>query len=383
MANEITPEGEETAESIVEQARASGIEVTRDQLERWHKAGALPHPRQMPLGPGGGSLSLYPPGCARQAMAIVLGLRQTRRLDEVAFAQWIGGAPVETGLVRRYLERVARWHDRLAGHVRDVGFGDAVLPEPAFDLIATLARKHAPDGPGAEVWRRLGSLGDRETLIRIFFDAATGKYVPTPSPAPSIYREESEGLLVERALGIASGRTDSILETGPWLNGSPEDALAQITTILSGDWTRELRSTTDDGLIRARSDVRDLREIIVGLGEAFSLVFGPDAFGFAPMGAMLRSPTPFDDAFLIFAVIRARTHPGLSAKLDVLRAALPQVRELRAISEVASQLRQRTDVGDLFAPDVLRAAFADQLALEQHTRLIEERLSSASDHSEG
>src|SRR5438094_5135921 len=80
---------EETADEVIERAGAEGVMITRDQLERWHRAGALPAPRQTPLGPTGGSVTLYPKGAAVQAIALARGLKKKRRLDEVAFALWL------------------------------------------------------------------------------------------------------------------------------------------------------------------------------------------------------------------------------------------------------------------------------------------------------
>jgi hypothetical protein len=379
MSTSVPPHYEETADDVIARGREAGVEISRDQLERWHRAGAVPSPRQKPLGPGGGSVTLYPPGTAYQAIALGRGLIRTRRLDEVAFSLWVSGSPIALPLVRRYLERVARWHDRLTSQAREAGFGTMELSDPALDLVEGVARKHAPKGPIAGVWDRLGSRGDRETLVRIFLDAAAGRYVPTPSPGTSIYLRESEGLLVERAVGLANGRAESLLNVGPWLTGDPEDALAGIPTLMSGEWVADLRSLSDDDLTRARIDLREFREVIATLGTAFGTFFGSDAFGLTAIGTMLGEPTTFDDAFLLLALARVRKTPELAVKLEVLLAALPEVRNLHALTEQVTELRSRPDVGDLFAPETLRAAFADQASLEMHARAVEQRVATVAE----
>src|SRR5438132_1328956 len=166
---------EETAEQILEHARLEGVMITRDKLERWHRSGALPPPRQTPRGASGGSVTLYPKGTSVQAVALARALEKTRRLDEVAFALWLERYPITMPLVRRFLSRVARWHDRLVASARAVGFGSAELPDQALDVLERVAHKHASGPAMTSMWGRLTARGDRETLVRIVMDAAVGQ----------------------------------------------------------------------------------------------------------------------------------------------------------------------------------------------------------------
>lgn len=373
MASDGEQHDEETTAEIIDRARAADIEITHDQLERWHRAGAIPVPRQTPLGPRGGSVTLYPNGSGTQAIAVARGLMQTRRLDEVAFALWLPGAPVAISLVRTFLSRVARWHDRLVDSARAVGFGHVELPDPALDLLSRVAHKHA-EGPGMRsLWQRLGERGDRETLVRIVMDAAVGTYVPTPSPSTSTYERESEGLLVERAVGIENGRTEPFLDIGPWLSGKPEEALELMPALVAGQWVDELRELSDDDLEHGRSSCAAILELATGLSASFTGLFGEEAFGVGNLAILLKERTAFLDGFILLALTRASRQPDLAARMAVLIGALPDLHALQELVAQAPALRARADIGDLLTPDALRAAFSDRDMLEVHAAAIDER----------
>lgn len=57
---------EETADYVLGHARTAGLELSRDQIERWHHAGALPSPSQRPLGLAGGSVTFISSGADRR-----------------------------------------------------------------------------------------------------------------------------------------------------------------------------------------------------------------------------------------------------------------------------------------------------------------------------
>lgn len=231
--SEPNAEHEESADAVVAAAQHEGLSVSRHQLERWHRAGALPAPRQLPH-PRGGSVSLYPPGTRRQVIALARALLGTRRLDQAAFEIWIAGYEVGPSLVRRYLERIARWHDRLADLVQRAGFGTEELPNQALELVEGAERMRTKGTAFASMHERLRSRDERQTLVRILLDATAGRYAPTPSPDQATYLRESEGLLVERALGVTEGRTTRVLDAGPWVSGDPEDFLTFLPQLVSG-----------------------------------------------------------------------------------------------------------------------------------------------------
>ena len=377
MAVERRESDEEPADEILECARAEGVLVTREQLDRWHRAGALPTPRQTPLGPSGGSVTLYPKGTALQAVALARGLQRTRRLDEVACTLWIEGYPIAMPLVRRFLTRVACWHDRLALGAQALGFGNAELPDRALDVLEKAARKHASGAVMTGMWGHLPARGDRETVVRIIMDATAGRYVPTSSPSPSTYERESEGRLVERALGMENGRTESFLDIGPWLDGSPEETLELLPTLMGGRWVEELREMSDNELGYARDSAATMLEVITGMGSSFAELFGQEAFGVGAMGELTKQRTALFDGFILLALARASKRPDLASRMAVLRDALPDLRALQDLTSQAPVLRSRADIGDLLTPEALRAAFSDQASLDAHVRAIEARVQRA------
>ena len=63
---------DEPADRIVEIAREKGLTLSRRQLAEWHRHGLIPKPRQLRLGRGKGSESIYPSGTTGQAMTCVV-----------------------------------------------------------------------------------------------------------------------------------------------------------------------------------------------------------------------------------------------------------------------------------------------------------------------
>jgi hypothetical protein len=105
----------ESVEDIIARCRAEGTAVTRPQLERWHKAGALPHPRQRSAGPHGGSVSVYPVGTQRQVCALRAELQCNRSLPAAMFALWVSGYAVNLKMIRAYVQSLADLHDYVVG----------------------------------------------------------------------------------------------------------------------------------------------------------------------------------------------------------------------------------------------------------------------------
>jgi len=81
-------EAAETAEDLLAAAQEAGFEVTRDQLHRWQREGLLPRPRQRGLGHGLGTEVIYPPGSARQLVALREQLEIKRSFIDAAWVLW-------------------------------------------------------------------------------------------------------------------------------------------------------------------------------------------------------------------------------------------------------------------------------------------------------
>ena len=147
----------ETANEVLAYASARGWSLSRAQLERRHRAGLIPAPRQVARGRGAGTLSVYPAGTgALLAEGLEFGHLPLRR---VAFELWLRGRPVRMAPVRAYLAATAELHDRVAFLVRAFGFGRAVLPNRVLRWVAEMARRQQPADLGPRTSRSGRSIG--------------------------------------------------------------------------------------------------------------------------------------------------------------------------------------------------------------------------------
>lgn len=350
----------ESADGIIARCRAEGIPVTRLQLERWHKAGALPHPRQRSAGPHGGSVSMYPVGTHRQVCALRAELKRNRSLPAATFALWLSGYGVDLKKIRAYVQRLADLHDHVVGELRDRGFGAEELPDQALQFVERFALVRRRDAPLlARVRSRVGSRERFETIMRIVMDALAGAYAQTPSPDRPTYEAESEGLLFERALGIVHGRDG--LAGFAWIKGEPEETLRSLPKLLSGEWSDAVASATDAELVDARDTARDLCEVLTGMSSMLGHIFEGDPTGIGALGALVREARPFDMALFIAAMVQARSDSEFWNAIQNLRSEVSKVREFRAQEAELLRLRENPEYAPLLTREKLRESFLADL----------------------
>src|SRR5450432_4764844 len=103
----------ETNEALLTLARQYGYMVSPTQLVRWHRAGLLPRPRQLPLKGTRGTYSLYPSGTSEQLLLLCEFRTTERRFSHLAWQLWLVGYPVDLHLIRAQLAqatlRLAHW----------------------------------------------------------------------------------------------------------------------------------------------------------------------------------------------------------------------------------------------------------------------------------
>jgi hypothetical protein len=359
---------DEAAERLLAVAAARGWSLTRAQLERRHRAGLIPRPRQIALGRGLGSVTVYPAGSAEQLIAgLEIGSR-VRALPAVAWELWFAGRPVSMSDIRAYLEGLARLHDRIVLVIRAFGFGRRILPERVLRLLAQWARRRTTDQIQQAVRKRLHGAGQLETFLRISTELIGGVYQPPDlvhGPA------DDEGLLFEQGIGLASARKYAPIGANPWLSGDGHQALLAISTLFAGEWQKDLDALSDAQLREARGRCRALQEAVVMIGDEMGEIYGDEAFGLPAMADLLRQPDPLGTGMFVLAMARLRNEKfqrDLQQLLDMAAAwrktvspQLPGLRRLRGLPEVAALFSQQR----LFAVLTDRA---EQLRFEQDAK---------------
>ncbi|HEY7418141.1 MAG TPA: hypothetical protein VH593_23380, partial [Ktedonobacteraceae bacterium] len=82
MNNDASPE---TSGALLTLAQHHGYIVSPTQLVRWHRAGLLPRPRQIPLKEARGTCSLYPRGTGEQLLLLCELKTSERRFSHLAW----------------------------------------------------------------------------------------------------------------------------------------------------------------------------------------------------------------------------------------------------------------------------------------------------------
>lgn len=313
----------ETRDEILRVANAAGYDLTGDQLERWHRAGVIPRPRQMGLGQGAGSRSVYPAGTARHVLAALVLRPGHRALPVLGWELWLEGWKVDLRLVRRYLLSVAALHDRVLRLAHMLGLDRPWLTRRALRLIERWAGSRSVP---IDLRSRLASdpvLRQQrlETLMRSLLQVLTGTY--DPSATAVLDETDDDGWVLERAAGLGGARTDTVLGVGPWLTGRPRDGLAFVQKVIGGPWADTVNGASDADLREIRDAMKDLRELLVGMGDALRTNLGADVASFPQIADTLRDPPSLYSAGFTVVLLRMRSDPKASAGMAELRALLP------------------------------------------------------------
>lgn len=347
-ATELPSSEDETADQLLSVAAARGWPLTRAQLERRHRAGLIPRPRQIALGRGLGSTTVYPAGTAKELIAgLEIGSR-VRALPAVAWELWFTGWPVPMTEVRKYLEGVARLHDRIVIVIRTFGFGRRILPQRVLQLLATWARRRTTDHIQQGIRKRLHGAGQVETFMRISTELLGGVYQP---PRNIHGPTDDEGLLFEQAIGLDAARQYAPIGAKPWVTGDGHQTLLTISTVFAGEWEKDLAALTDAELCDARDRCRALQEAAVMIGDETGEIYGEQAFGFPAMADLLRQPDPLGTGFFVLGLARLGEETFRRELEQFLGAAatwrktvspqLPALRRLRSLPELADLLTQQ------------------------------------------
>jgi hypothetical protein len=105
----------ETLDQILTAAKAANLDVTADQLRRWHRKGLLPRPRQVGLGRPSrvdgsrrrGTVVMYPLGTTAQLLALCELLKRHHHLDRAGWPLWWRGFDVVERYARAPLAKLA------------------------------------------------------------------------------------------------------------------------------------------------------------------------------------------------------------------------------------------------------------------------------------
>lgn len=307
-----------TRETLLREAGRQKLDASADKLDRWVRRGLIPRPTTTNLGGRTGRQSLYPAEAVEQIAAVCDALSIDRRLDRAALLVWWWGFDVSRSEVRQVLSKEAAELDQEISELRTAqedGTIDQLIEESGQARVRNKVMGRARRHVGRDAF---------PTIVRILLEVATGSF----SGLYSDYATgEDEGLLLERALGMARARTDQLPDgSDPWLTGQPEDSLSDLSSIMGGTLSDVLDTTSDFELDLAREEIAPIFELLPAVTPALEAEKGEGAYGMTDFGRVLGGMKPDDLArfFLMWLILRTfpELRPGIEEMGRAAREAL-------------------------------------------------------------
>jgi hypothetical protein len=225
-------------------------------LVRWHRAGLLPRPRQLPLKGARGTCSLYPSGTGEQLILLCAFRTAERRFAHLAWQLWLAGYPVDLRLIRVQLAhatlRLTRWRRWL------VDFKQAVQAMDASGVALSFIERYATGDLHSQLLRRIRKrIGGHHfpTFLRLLVELTT----ELSSETTSNY-DKHEWLLDLRILALGLGLEKRFVQKKDPL----EYYLVQVLMpqlhwlflrLQEVRWEQLLESATDFDLLQTRDEL--------------------------------------------------------------------------------------------------------------------------------
>lgn len=245
----------ETSQEVLTQARQRGYIISATQLVRWHRAGLLPRPRQLPLKGARGTHSLYPSGTGEQLVLLCKCRTTERRFSHLAWQLWLAGYRVDLRLIRALLAptilRLSRWMRWFADFKQITQTSNA--SEEGLDLIERYAAGDLRSQPLRRIRKRIGRQ-HFPTFLRLMVKLAAEQGIETTG------YDEHERLLDLRILALGLGMEKRFVQKKDALEYYLVRVLMpQLHWLLHQlqeiEWEHLLGNTTDFDLLQTRDEL--------------------------------------------------------------------------------------------------------------------------------
>ncbi len=295
----------ETAECLLAAVTQAGLSASAAQVARWHRAGLLPQPRQRSLGRGRGTQTVYPPGTARQLVALIQLHRRYRYLDDVGWRLWWHGFHVSEPFWRGSLRNAAGRFAVIrlkAGQALALleSDDDDVADKALADMEAAAVTSSAPTFV-KHLRKRVGR-DDFMSLLRLLIMVVDGCFgdVPDAKNDPDGARDLA---ILARATGLDRSQRRPPKGFLPLLV-SHEDiwrSFADLSNVMRGDTiASQISGLPEASWIEARDELRDLMTFFQIFVDVLRPVFGKrSAYGFGVASEVANNATTFDLALVL------------------------------------------------------------------------------------
>lgn len=364
-------DNEERRDDIIRAARKAGLEVTRTRLRRWRRAGLLGKADQRGRGRGAGSETFYPAGTRRRVLLICELLPQHRAFPELAWELFMRHEDVRPSLVLKYLRSIADVHDRVLAKARTLGFDRPEISPEALEVLHKVAgSRYVPKRMRENVAEQKELRPGRiETLMRTSVQIMLGSY--DPNAAAVLDADDSDGVILTRALGLDPARIDIVLDQPAWLPEDPSDQLKTATRLLGGDWVPLVNTFTIEELGAARDLYESFRTLALSVGDSFRALFQSNLAGFPALASVLHEEDSEGSALGVLGFVQIMRMPelGLSKGLEQLLCVTPKfVGEAVPAMRAMQILRdEHPEFALALSPERLREVISSRAAFDANT----------------
>ncbi len=309
-----------TDEELVAFAHEHCYEVTARQLERWHKADALPRAIQDAHVPKG-TRSFYPPGTDAYLLA-ACRLRaegKGRPLWRLRFELWWEGFSIPPAKVRTSLVLLLRPIQALVGDEGEM--------ERALDEVSQLEQEQTRRGLAAHTRMALqGHPNEAVDLMTLILGLLAGQQREINEPIERAVSPRTFADALTDVLTYDGTRTPAVEEAIEWNTGAPE-ALREATRVGRSDPGSLLAGISDERLLAARDAARALHTALPVVAEAHRRLTGKDLAGLRLVRQAF--PVAEDPAARAEAVLLFASAPAFSAAMLTEAAAMFTTTERR------------------------------------------------------
>lgn len=367
-----------TEEQLLALAAAEGFhppELTPRKLKRWRMERLLPQPRLISLGKRQGMRSEYPPGTAKQLLALCQHLRRfPHDLDAVRFILWYEGYSIPLNDVKQSIEQLLKPLQKY--------FATAATNAPDTLAAAEQTAKQLQKKLARSKWgRRFKLLGNEEDINAVLTAVSQMWLGDTPGFTAHADEEHGERSLAELfidMMGLKRAQTDRIGDVPPWLPQDMGEISRQLENLagkqlLSIDaHLQTLKELTPKQLAQARNDLAGMLGL-KQMAKAMETFFGPNAFGFGLFGELPNDPDFLALLLLVFARQRADEY---AVALNTIEATLKDTKstyqQLRAF--IKTLQKELPDTAEEYITQAHALDLSDQRAFDKlHTIALEVR----------
>ena len=303
---------------LLERLRVSDPALTGDQLRRWHRAELIPRPRQVGLGHGLGSDTIYPLETEEIAATVITLLRERRDLSWVGWKLWLMDFPVAEKYWLPSLEVAASQFDGLSPKVR------ALLDSDVSDVEENEELHLALQGPQPNrLFRSIRkALGPTRLVSAVlpFVEMIAGYY---DGPSKLELRDpdyKADRTLMDLVLGFTAFKTSERprvqgLSTSDYLN-----VLAQFGKALSAvSWSAFLDDLGGEELRCAKIEIVNVIALLNLLSQLEAQGDIPRSLGLKRAGMLRASLSSRELPGLILGWAIYRRQPGVVAAATAFR----------------------------------------------------------------